>query len=280
MTRNKRRTIHRSASLAGVGLHTGCPATMTFRPAEPGEGIVFRRIDRPDASPIRAHVSAVCAVDHRTVLGGGGITIDTVEHVLAAVWGWEIDDLRIDVDGPEIPILDGSAEIFYRVLGEAGPADREGTVAGLRAPRPILAREGDAEYRAEPGPRKIVVSVERDHPLIGRQRGDFTLSPDVFGREIAAARTFGFAEEVGALRQRGLIQGGHPGCAVVLSDTGVIDGGLRWSDEFVRHKALDLIGDLALLGAPFLGTVEARRPSHRGNIALARAILDHCSRAK
>lgn len=280
MTVSGRRSIAEPASLSGTGLHTGSKTTLTFRPAAMGQGIVFRRVDLPQRPEIPAHFTAVCAVERRTVLGGGGATIDTVEHVLAAVAGHEIDDLYIDVDGPEVPIMDGSAAPFFFALHDAGPVVVGGRVEPLTLLRPVTTREGDAEYRARPGPSNVTVTVEWDHPLIGRQQGSYGMSPEVFGKELASARTFGFLHEIDELRDRGLIAGGHLGCAIVLSESAVINTELRWDDEFVRHKALDLIGDLALMGGRFNATIEATQPSHRGNIAFARAIHHHCSSGK
>ncbi len=280
MTVSGRQSIAKPASLSGTGLHTGSETTLTFRPAAVGRGIVFRRVDLPQRLEIPAHFTAVCAMERRTVLGVGGTTIDTVEHVLAAVAGHEIDDLYIEVDGPEVPIMDGSAAPFFSALHDAGPVVVGGRVEPLTLLGPVTTREGDAEYRACPGPSNVTVTVKWDHPLIGRQQGSYRMSPEVFGKELASARTFGFVHEIDELRDRGLIGGGHLGCAVVLSESCVINTELRWDDEFVRHKALDLIGDLALMGGRFSATIEATRPSHRGNIAFARAIHHHCSSGK
>ena len=275
-----RRSIAEPTSLAGVGLHTGSENTLTFRPAHSGAGIVFRRVDLPDEPEIRAHVGAVRTTERRTVLGVGDATVDTVEHVLAAVTGLEIDDLCIDIDGPEVPILEGSAAPFVSALRSARPVEVAGEVQPLVVREPIVAREGDSVYRAYPGARTVTVTVEWDHPAIGRQEGSYDLSPGVFEEELAGARTFGFLGEIEGLRNRGLIKGGHLGCAVVLGDSGVINGTLRWADEFVRHKTVDLLGDLALAGGRIDGTIEAMRPSHRGNVVFARAIHQHCATGK
>jgi UDP-3-O-acyl N-acetylglucosamine deacetylase len=275
-----RHSIAEPASLSGVGLHTGSDTTLTFRPADSGRGIVFRRVDLPHRPEIPALVTTVCAAERRTVLGVDGATIDTVEHVLAAVSGLEIDDLCIDVDGPEVPILDGSAEPFFSALRNARRVVVGGEVHALVVRQPVVAQEGDAVYRAYPGPRTVTVTVEWTHPVIGKQEGSYGISPEAFGEELARARTFGFVHEVEVLRDRGLINGGHLGCAVVLSDSGVVNGKLRWADEFVRHKTVDLLGDLALAGGRLSGTIEAIRPSHRGNIAFARALQQHCSSGK
>ena len=280
MNARNRRSIQSSASVRGVGLHTGREASLTFRPAVAGSGILFRRVDMPQQPEIPAHVRFVCATERRTVLGAGDTTIETVEHVLAAVAGLEVDDLCIEVDGPEVPILDGSADPFFSALESAEVVAVAGDVPTLTVSTTLTVQDGDAEYEARPGPRSVTVSIEWDHPLIGAQMASFVMSPRTFATELAGARTFGFATEIEALRARGLVKGGHLGCAVVLSDTGVLNGALRWADEFVRHKTLDLIGDLALAGGRVDCTVVANRPSHRGNVAFARTLYDHCSSRK
>jgi UDP-3-O-acyl N-acetylglucosamine deacetylase len=277
MTTTGRASIGRPVSLEGVGLHTGAPVTLTFRPAESGRGVFFRRTDIDPAPEIGATVEAARHADRRTVLGAGDATVDTVEHVLAAVAGHELDDLCIELDGPEPPILDGSAGPFFECLAEAGRVREPGTVRRFRLTGPIALREGEAEYHAGPGASTITVEVHWDHPVIGTQRGAYPVSRSAFGEQLAFARTFGFLRELDALRRRGLIRGATADCAVVLSDTAVVGGALRWKDEFVRHKALDLVGDLALLGGRVDGSIEATKPSHRGNLALARAIQHHCS---
>ncbi len=277
MSEQGRRSIVRAASLTGVGLHTGASTTVTFRPAETGHGVVFRRVDLPGSSPIPALASSVQGADRRTVLGDGRVSIDTVEHVLAAVAGHDIDDLWIDLDGQEPPILDGSAAPFFDALQQAEVMSLGGQVRRFSVTEPLTVRCGDAEYRATPGCNRVTVTVDWDHPCIGIMTGTFERSPSEFADALAGARTFGFLSEIDALRDKGLIKGAHWDCAVVLSDTEVVNGDLRWPDEFVRHKAVDLIGDLALLGGRFDGTIEAIRPSHQGNIALVTAILDHYS---
>ncbi len=272
-----RMSIRRPASIAGVGLHTGVDATLTFRPAEAGQGVAFRRVDLADTLPIPALAAAVKTADRRTVLGNGDVSVDTVEHVLAAVAAHEIDDLWIDVDGAEVPILDGSAAPFFDLLEGAAIVCVGGEVRTFSISTTLSVRCGKAEYRVTPGSNTVTVTVDWDHPCIGKMTGSFQRAPGVFAESLAAARTFGFLHELDELRARGLIKGAHPACAVVLSRTEVVTGALRWPDEFVRHKVVDLIGDLALLGGRLDGTIEAVKPSHCGNVALVRAILDHNS---
>ena len=277
MSGSGRLSVRQPVSITGVGLHTGVDATLTFRPAEAGQGGAFRRVDLAEARSIPALVAAVKTADRRTVLANGEVSVDTVEHVLAAVAAHEIDDLWIDVDGPEAPILDGSAAPFFDLLESASIVSVGGKVRTFSIPTLLNVRCGEAEYRVTRGSNTVTVTVDWDHPCIGKMTGSFQRTPGAFAESLAGARTFGFLHELDELRRRGLIKGAHPECAIVLSRTEVVNGELRWPDEFVRHKVVDLIGDLALLGGRFSGTIEAVKPSHLGNVALVRAILDHNS---
>jgi UDP-3-O-acyl N-acetylglucosamine deacetylase len=273
MPMTTRRSVARTAVVRGVGLHTGVPCTLRLGPAVPGSGIVFRRSDLPEAPTVTASLDRVRHTELRTTLAGEGTSVETVEHLLAAVAALEIDDLLVDLEGPEVPIGDGSAEPFVRALLGADPLDGTGEATVLRLPEPIEVRHGDAIYRALPADRLVLdVLVEWDHPLIGRQQGRWTVSPDVFAAELAPARTFGFVLDAPALQARGLARGASPDTVMALTDTDLLDGTLRWPDEFVRHKTVDLLGDLALAGGRLAAEISAVRPSHRGNLALARAI--------
>jgi UDP-3-O-[3-hydroxymyristoyl] N-acetylglucosamine deacetylase / 3-hydroxyacyl-[acyl-carrier-protein] dehydratase len=271
---NARRSIQRSQAVSGRGLHTGASTTATFLPGAPGAGIVFRRTDLPDKPEIPARITEVEALERRTAIGHGERTIHTVEHVLAAVAALEIDDLMIELTGPEPPILDGSVGPYFEALQKATPVDVEGEPIVLTVQAPFTVTEGDASYVVAPAKTlRLTVTIEFPHPLIGRQAGTFDITTERFGRELAPARTFGFASEVEALRAKGLIKGATASNAIVLDERGVVDGGqLRWPDEFVRHKAADIVGDLALTGARIRAHIVATRPSHVGNVALARAI--------
>ncbi len=274
MASSGRRSIARPASLAGVGIHSGRRASVTLRPAAAGQGISFRRTDQPGAAAVPAVAGQVADADRRTTLGTGAAAVSTVEHVLAAVVAHRIDDLAIDVDGPEPPILDGSAGPFFQALADAGIVDVGGTPVRHRLLAPFAVREAGAEYlvapRQAPGLR-LTVTIEWDHPAIGRQSCCVDLSPETFARELAQARTFGFVAELDELRARGLARGADPSNTLALSGTGV-EPAPRWPDEFVRHKTADLLGDLALLGGSLDADIVAFRPGHRGNIALVRAI--------
>jgi UDP-3-O-[3-hydroxymyristoyl] N-acetylglucosamine deacetylase/3-hydroxyacyl-[acyl-carrier-protein] dehydratase len=261
------------AHVDGVGLHLGVPCRLTFLPATSGTGIVFRRRDLPDAPTIRAHVDSAVLSDRQTQLGQDPVSVHTVEHVLAAVGALELDDLVIELNGPEPPIVDGSAKPFLDALRGAGIASHSGTVQYLELREPVRFADGDAEYEAFPAESlDLDVTIDFPHKEIGRQHGHYRISPDAFASELAGARTFGFVHEVEALRARGLIKGASTKNAVVLDEAGVVDTTLRWPDEFVRHKALDCVGDLTLAGARVRARIVARRPSHRGTVQLVRAM--------
>jgi len=274
-----RNTIAASASIEGVGLHLGVKCRLTFVPATSGTGVVFKRTDLPGTPTIRAHVDAAVLTERQTQLGADPVSVHTVEHVLAAVGALEIDDLVIELSGPEPPIADGSATPFVDALTGAGIARHPGTVQYLELREPVRFSDGSAEYEAFPSPDlELDVTIEFPHKLIGRQQGRFRVSPERFATELAPARTFGFVHEVEALRSRGLIKGASTKNAVVLDDAGVVDTTLRWPDEFLRHKALDCIGDLTLAGARVRARIVARRPSHRGTVQLVRAMRASISR--
>lgn len=271
-----RQTIAKSVSLSGTGLHTGARTTLTCHPAEPGSGVRFQRVDLPGTPVIPVRVDEVEATERRTAIGHGNTTIHTVEHLLAAVGSLAIDDIILELNGPEPPIGDGSFEPFVALLVSAGVAEQEGDPALFEVRAPFTVVEGDALYVVAPNPGqglRCTTTIEWDHPLIGRQTGSWDLTPEVFRREIAAARTFGFTREVAELKAQGLLQGASTENAIALSDTGIVGTALRWPDEFLRHKTGDILGDLMLVGGRIQAHVIAHRPSHRGNVALARAIL-------
>lgn len=274
-----RRTIAGEAVVEGVGLHLGKPCRLRFRPAPTGAGIVFQRIDIPGAAPIPARVEVAVEAERRTQLGTGDAALHTVEHVLAAVGGLAIDDLIIEMDGPEPPIMDGSAAPFLAALRSVGLSDNGGRPDWLVLRKSIRVVDGESVYEAHPCyGLGLDVSIEFPHPLIGAQRGQYMVTADSFSRELAEARTFGFLHEVDALRGKGLIQGASTANAVVLDATGLVDTSLRWPDEFVRHKALDCVGDLVLAGARVRARIVAHKPSHRGTVALVRALVQHAVR--
>lgn len=268
-----RRTLESPVKLVGVGLHTGAQVGIQCGPAPAGEGIVFRRTDLKDQPLLPARLEWVGATARRTQLRRNGVTLDTVEHLLAAVAAEELDDLMVEVNGPELPILDGSFQPWIDALSAGGRMDQPGEPGRLRLAESVQVREGESEYRAVPGNSAVLsVTIEWPHPSIGRQSAEVELTAVAFRREIAGARTFGFAHEVEALRREGLLKGATPACAVVLREGPLKQGDLRWPNEFARHKLGDLAGDLMLLGGRLLARIEATRPSHRGNVAFAAAI--------
>jgi UDP-3-O-[3-hydroxymyristoyl] N-acetylglucosamine deacetylase/3-hydroxyacyl-[acyl-carrier-protein] dehydratase len=268
-----RRTLAGTATVTGTGLHTGAKTTVHLGPAESGSGIRFQRTDLPGAPFVAARAAQVEATERRTGLAQGDAAVQTVEHLLAALYAEQIDDALITIDGPEPPILDGSFQPWIEAIDHAGTKEHEGDAAIIRVTTPFTVEEGDARYVVAPASGlQVTGTIEWAHPVIGRQSLSVAVTPESFRREIAPARTFGFVHEVAGLQARGLLQGATPEVAVVLSEDGIASGVLRWPDEFVRHKIGDIVGDLSLLGARIEGHIIAERPSHQGNLALARAL--------
>jgi len=269
-----RYTVANTASVEGIGLHLGKQCRLTFKPAFSGDGIQLRRLDIQDAPPIRATVDQVTETERRTQLGSGDNTVHTVEHVLAAVAATGIDDVMIEMDGPEPPILDGSAAPFYEALSRAGLAAIDGQPEILTLSEPVRIIDGESVYEAFPAPNlELDITIEFAHPLIGRQSTKICVNRESFEAELSSARTFGFTREVDWLRSRGLIRGASLENAIVLDDSGLVSGPLRWTDEFVRHKTMDCIGDLALTGARVRARIVALKPSHRGTVTLVRELM-------
>lgn len=268
-----RRCLASTAELSGKGIHTGAEVTVKLAPGKPGGGVSFRRVDLPDSPIIAATADNVVQVERRVVLGVGDASVATVEHLLAAIQAHQLDDVAVEVNGPEIPILDGSAAPFFDALATAGVVETEGPAVQIAITAPFTVRDAEASYIVAPGDSlRLTVTIESDHPLIGTQCGCFSITPGFFADSLAGARTFGFAAEIDELAAKGLGRGASRDNVIALSDEGVIDTELKWPDEFVRHKAVDLLGDLALLNGRFAGDVVAHRPSHKGNLALVRAI--------
>ncbi|MCC7382567.1 MAG: UDP-3-O-acyl-N-acetylglucosamine deacetylase [Deltaproteobacteria bacterium] len=273
------RTLRNRVCGAGTGLHSGRVVRFALLPAAPSAGIVFIRTDTHPAVEIPARAAQVTETRLATTLGRDGVTIGTVEHLLAALHGLGIDNARVELDGPEVPIMDGSAAPFVELIRAGG-----GTIAQSRpkrfviVKRPIEVRDDDGERfaRLEPASSfEIDCTVDFGHPLIRDQRFQLAASDRTFLREISRARTFGFARDVEAMRAAGLALGGSLENAVVVDDYSVQNPeGLRFPDEFVRHKVLDAIGDLALLGAPLIGRYVANKSGHALNTRLVAALLD------
>jgi UDP-3-O-[3-hydroxymyristoyl] N-acetylglucosamine deacetylase len=256
-------TLKQSLTFSGIGLHQGQPVSVTISPAGPDYGLRFVRADLPGQPEIPAHYSKVVDTTRATTLAAGKATLSTVEHLLAALRGAGVDNARIAVAGPEVPIMDGSAAPFAQLLATTGLRQLPWPRAYLWVQRPVELREGDQWMRVVPGEPRITYSIDFSHPLIRRQRYTVPLLSDAFGQEIAPARTFGFLQEVEYLQAHGLALGGSLDNAVVLDDSGVLNpGGFRFPEECVRHKILDAMGDLALLGMPLFGRLEVSRGSH------------------
>lgn len=266
-------TLRTAVSIEGVGLHSGHPAKAHFRPAPIDHGLVFLRMDHPDR-PVPARLESASTFDYATTLKHDGVSIGTVEHVLSAAAGVGLDNCLIEIDGPEVPILDGSALPFVRLFHAAGFDRQDALVDPIVLSEPVVVTRDDRRVIYEPDGPALTITYEIDfpHPIVGRQELTFVFKPEEFASRISPARTFGFAAEIAQLRARGLVRGGSLQNAVVLDDAGILSGPLRFRDEFVRHKIMDLLGDLALLGRPLHGRIHARKAGHALHIDFARAL--------
>ena len=268
-------TLASAVTCSGVGLHSGQSASITLRPAPPDTGVVFvnRRTD------VDTYLSA--SIEHRvptelcTAISGHGFQVQTIEHLLSALSGLHIDNVFIEVSASEVPVMDGSAAPFVRLIQSVGIVPQERKQPFLKIMAPIEVTDGSKRVRIEPSSTpRITYSIHYEHPLIKTQTYAYNCSADAFESEIAEARTFGFLYEVQALWARGLGKGGTLDNTVVLSNDGIInESGLRFDDEFVRHKILDLIGDFSLLGVPFIGHIVADRSGHALHTRLVQQIL-------
>lgn len=273
--RTHRATLAAAVSFEGVGVHSGASARAVVRPAAPGEGISFRRVDLAGEPSVAAIWRSVGPLVLCTTLREKGAEVSTVEHLMAALAGIGVDDAWVEIDGREVPILDGSAAPFAMAMGAVGLRVSRMPLRSIRVLRPVEVSEGQASARLEPHARfALDYELDYSHPAIGRQRFTYEVSAASFLRELAPARTFGLEAEVGHLRAIGLARGGSLENVVVVGASGVLNaGGLRFPDEFARHKALDAIGDLALAGAPILGRFVGRRSGHALNAALVKALM-------
>jgi UDP-3-O-[3-hydroxymyristoyl] N-acetylglucosamine deacetylase len=270
----KQTTLTSPVEASGLGLHTAVPVTVRLMPAPPETGYVFRRTDL-GGFEIPATVESVAHCSYATTLMRTGVMLSTVEHLLAALRGCGIDNAYIEVDNLEVPIMDGSAEAFAEMIEKAGAIEQP------RAKRALLVREkvsaviGNRSISIEPADAyEIDCTIDFAHPLIGVQHREVILNNGSFARDIASARTFGFIEEVEALNKANLIRGGSLDNAIVLTKEGMLnETSLRFTDEFVRHKILDIVGDLALLGMTVLGRVTAMRSGHMLHAALMSSLL-------
>jgi UDP-3-O-[3-hydroxymyristoyl] N-acetylglucosamine deacetylase len=270
----KEKTIRKETSCNGIGLHSGKPIELKLLPASEGAGIVFIRKDL-GGKRIPADAAHVVSTHLSTTIGAAGATVQTIEHLLAAVSALEIDNLMIEVDGPEVPVLDGSAAPFVALLLEAGIVNQERIKSFIEFLKPVTVFEKGKQVTIRPASSfEVSYQIQFDHPLISKQDYFYRHGRQAFIKEIAPARTFGFLKEVEHLKSQGLAQGGSLENAVVIGDDRILNAqGLRFSDEFVRHKILDLIGDLSLLGMPVLGHVEAVCSGHMLHAKLIQEVL-------
>lgn len=274
-------TVRNKISCKGIGLHSGSQIIMTINPAPFDSGIVFRRLDVPaKESIIPARFDAVCETNLGTTIANEyGVTVATIEHLMAALWGVGIDNARIDLDGAEVPIMDGSSEPFVFMLECAGITTLDAPRRVLRILKTVEVRDGDSVARISANKEGDVglllnIKINFNHPLIGEQVAEYDFRDITFKQSVSRARTFGFEHEVSALRSQGLALGGSLDNAVVVGKDAILNqGGLRYGDEFVRHKALDCVGDLFLAGVRIDGAASFLRPGHAINNSLLRALF-------
>jgi UDP-3-O-[3-hydroxymyristoyl] N-acetylglucosamine deacetylase len=268
-------TINSPISCCGIGLHTGQAVNLTMKPGSPDSGIRFVRVDLPGNPVIEAKNSQVVDTRLATSLGVNGYRIYTVEHLLSALAGLGIDNASLELDSSEVPIMDGSAAQFTALLEGVGFKAQGNRKKILRIKRPVTVQEGDKYIHLFPHNEfKISYTIEFDHPLLQNQSYTLVVKDKTFIEEISRARTFGFLKDVETLKQNGYAKGGSLENAVVIDTSGVLnEEGLRYEDEFVRHKILDLIGDLSLVGKPILGHIVAYKSGHTLNWALIKKLL-------
>ena len=267
-----RRTLQRAVGCTGIGLHSGKPVRLALKPAPAEHGIRFRRTDLGVEIP--ASLASLADLDHATTLSCDGVSVATVEHLLSALFALGVDDVLVEVDGPEVPVMDGSATPFVILVHEAGLRPLRTARQYLKVLRPVEVVRGAKRAQISPSDHfRVSYTISFDHPLLRHQHASFRVGADTFAEEIAPARTFGFMREVEMLRKSGLALGGSLENAVVIGETGVLNQTLRFDDEFVRHKILDAVGDLALLGHPVVGHMEAVRGGHALHAALAQKLM-------
>ena len=273
----RQRTLKSPVSATGVGLHTGQKVRMTLRPAQPDSGVVFRRLDLPSAADVPARADLVGETRLCSCLVSGETKIYTIEHLMSALAGLGVDNVMVDLDGPEVPIMDGSAAPFVLLIQQAGIEEQAAPKRFLRVKKRIEAKDGDKWAALEPYEGfKLSFSIVYSHPAIERSNTSLTVdfANTAYLKEVGRARTYGFMHDIEDLRDVGLALGGGLDNAVVLDDHRVLNAeGLRFADEFIRHKILDAIGDLYLLGRPFLAAFSAHKSGHALNNRLLRAVM-------
>jgi UDP-3-O-[3-hydroxymyristoyl] N-acetylglucosamine deacetylase len=277
MKAGRQTTLRDQTAISGIGVHSGLPVTLTLHPADADTGIVFARCDDRCEREVRASVHSVIATEFATVLGdAAGPLVSTAEHVLAALRGLGVDNVVVELDGPEVPIMDGSAGPIVEAIDQVGITTLAAPRRYIQVVKPVRIAKDGAYGELRPYPRGFRVEAEIDfaHPLIGRQSLALDLAPDTFRRELARARTFGFMRDVAKLWSAGYALGASFENTLVVADNRVLNlDGLRFSDEFVRHKMLDAVGDLALAGAPLLAAYRTVRGGHKLNHAVLSALI-------
>ncbi|QTA82984.1 UDP-3-O-acyl-N-acetylglucosamine deacetylase [Desulfonema limicola] len=265
----QQRTLAKSVSCSGVGVHSGKKVNLTIKPAPVNHGIKFSRTDLPDSPKIPALFNNVVDTSLATVIGCDGCIVSTIEHLMASFAGLSVDNALVEIDNYELPIMDGSAGHFTDMIMSAGCENQTGPKCFFVIKKPIALKDGDKSVTAYPAQRfKITCTIDFPHPLIKKQSFSLDVSDEIFQKQIARARTFGFYHEVEYMKRLGLARGGSLDNAVVIGKDSVMNkGGLRFKDEFVRHKILDCIGDFSLLGMPILGHIVVNRSGHAFNHA-------------
>ena len=268
------RTLRRSVSCSGIGLHSGRKVTLRLKPAPADHGIRFKRLDL-DGLEVPAVADRIAGISYATGLAQDAASVGTVEHLLAALVGLGVDNVSVELNQAEVPIMDGSAASFVYLVHEAGVRALKAPRRFLKVVRPIALSNGNKRIAVYASDHfKVTYSISFDHPLLRHQSRTQHVTEETFAEEIAPARTFGFLKEVEQLRKKGLALGGSLDNAIVLGETGFLNNTLRFEDEFVRHKILDVIGDLALVGYPIIGHVVAHRGGHALHAGFARKILE------
>ena len=269
-------TIAGKVTLSGIGVHSGKKTNLIIRPAEENHGIKFRRLDLPGTPDIPALFKLVVDTSLATVIGGNGAIVSTIEHLMASFSGLDIDNALVEVDDYEIPIMDGSARQFTRALIDVGVVIQDKPRHLFIVNEPIEIKDGDKWVRVEPEPCfKISCTIEFDHPLIGLQKIVYDRAEHNFEQKISAARTFGFVKDLELLKKFSLGRGGSLDNAIVIDNDKILnEGGLRYADEFVRHKLLDCLGDFSLLGMPIQGHIITHKSGHLLNHLFIKKLLD------
>ncbi len=271
----RQRTVRNEVSCTGIGLHSGQKVGLTIRPAPPDTGIKFLRSDLAGRRTIKAHFENVVNTQMSTTIGINGTRISTIEHLMAAFFGFGIDNALVELDGPEVPIMDGSSAPFIFLLKSVGVKEQRKPKQFIIIKKPLKIQDGTRFIQINPSKElKISYTIDFHHPLITNQTYHLSFSGRDFINEISKARTFGFLKDIQTLREAGLAKGGSLDNAIVIDDFRVLnEDGLRYKDEFVRHKILDFIGDLAIIGSPVIGHFHVHKSGHSLNQAMLRKLI-------